>query len=415
MADLTDTQFLNTDPDVLGLQRQRKLAELLTGQAFNQPQGQMISGRYVKPSNLQQALPMISAAIGGLTNANLDTKQTELAAALRGKQQEAMQNYVKASQGSPAQMFEQQAGPMPNGGNIAQQMQAPATGPNYGEMFKAGTSQYASPQLQAAAYKLLEPITTKEGETVTQRNLGAGGGMTPISAGGVSMPAGVKEAAQLLGITKPITQWNQQELAAVNQKVVELKRAGAINFSMPPAESAYAKTFGEKLATKDIALEDAASNAQNSLDNISRQRSILKSDKVITGFGAEPRLALAQFGQAIGAGGQGIDALVSNTQGLLASRAGATLDAIKTSNLGSAQGFSNTDREFLEKAKLGGIKYTTEALNHQLDIEEKLARISVDKWNTRLKDLPKSASIPVGAQSIKITPPTNVIDYNSWK
>ena len=91
MADptnLSDQQFLSQDPEVLGLQRQRQLANLLTGQAFNAPQGQVISGHYVKPSALQQALPMINAAIGGMTNANLDTKQTELAAALRGKQQQ---------------------------------------------------------------------------------------------------------------------------------------------------------------------------------------------------------------------------------------------------------------------------------------------------------------------------------------
>jgi len=96
MADLTDTQFLNQDPEVLGLQRQRALANLLTGQAFNAPQGQMISGHYVKPSALQQALPMINAAIGGMTNANLDTKQTELAAALRNKEMEAANQYANA-------------------------------------------------------------------------------------------------------------------------------------------------------------------------------------------------------------------------------------------------------------------------------------------------------------------------------
>jgi hypothetical protein len=88
MADL-EQQLLGQDSEILGLQRQRQLADLLTGQAFNQPQGQMISGRYVAPSALQQALPMIQAAIGGITNANLDTKQTELAAALRQQKGEA--------------------------------------------------------------------------------------------------------------------------------------------------------------------------------------------------------------------------------------------------------------------------------------------------------------------------------------
>ena len=114
MADL-EQQLLNTNPEVLGLQRQRQLADLLTAQAFNQPQGQMISGRYVKPSALQQALPMIQAAIGGFTNANLDTKEIALAKALQQQKNAATQQILGAAMGEelPAQ-----AGPMPNGGNI---------------------------------------------------------------------------------------------------------------------------------------------------------------------------------------------------------------------------------------------------------------------------------------------------------
>jgi hypothetical protein len=101
MADLTEQQLLNTDPEVLGLQRQRQLANLLTGQAFNQPQGQMISGYYVKPSGLQQALPMINAAIGGLTNANLDEKQLALANALRGRGVEETQKILELAKTNP--------------------------------------------------------------------------------------------------------------------------------------------------------------------------------------------------------------------------------------------------------------------------------------------------------------------------
>jgi len=106
MADITEQQLMMQDPEVLGLQRQRALANLLTGQAFNQPQGQMISGHYVKPSALQQALPMINAAIGGLTNANLDTKQTELAAALRGRNAAEIQEYSRLQQIDPAKAIQ---------------------------------------------------------------------------------------------------------------------------------------------------------------------------------------------------------------------------------------------------------------------------------------------------------------------
>jgi hypothetical protein len=106
MADLTEQQLLSQDPEILGLQRQRALANLLTGQAFNAPQGQMISGRYVKPSGLQQALPMINAAIGGLTNANLDEKQVALAAALRGKQAQDIQTYAELQKTDPAKAIQ---------------------------------------------------------------------------------------------------------------------------------------------------------------------------------------------------------------------------------------------------------------------------------------------------------------------
>jgi hypothetical protein len=297
MADITQLDILGTDPEVLGLQRQRQLANLLTGQAFNQPQGQMISGHYVKPSALQQALPMINAAIGGLSNANLDTKQTELAAALRGKQQEAMQNYMKASQGTPAQMYEQQAGPMPSGGNIPQQVQREATGPNYGEMFRAGTGQYASPQLQAAAYKLLEPIHTKEGETVTQRNLGAGGGMTPISVGGIALPAELKSAAIRLGLdpTKSAT-WGPRELAAIDAKVLQDIKAGGTHFNFTDI---LGKDIGQ---VKDLltASQTRVQAGEMSINAATKIDQAIKSGNLNVGPGATVGQYMGQVGDALG-------------------------------------------------------------------------------------------------------------------
>ena len=152
MAETTPLDILGTDPEVLGLQRQRQLANLLTGQAFNQPQGQMISGHYVKPSALQQALPMINAAIGGLTNANLDTKQTELAAALRGQKAEA---YTK----------------------FQDLMSKPET---RGEAIKfAAGNQY----LQPLAQELMKGMKLGEGEKFVMPNL-SGGAPVELASGG---------------------------------------------------------------------------------------------------------------------------------------------------------------------------------------------------------------------------------------
>jgi len=369
MADTTQLDILGTDPEVLGLQRQRQLANLLTGQAFNQPQGQVISGHYVKPSALQQALPMINAGIGALTNANLDTKQQELAAALRQKQSAQLEQYGQLEQIDKGKALR----------------------------FALGSD---NPVLRDIAKEELKGIKLAKGEIFNKTTLG---GAPVTMQGAPDLPQGYSAAAWEQGV--------DLNNLPVGQRGGVAGRAGEINrilhpgsnVIMPPAENAYSVEMGKGAAKQDLALKDIADSAQGVLDNVARQKAILKSEKVITGFGAEPRLALAQFGQAIGAGGKNADELVANTQSLLAGRAGATLDAIKTSNLGSAQGFSNTDRDFLEKAKLGGIKYTAESLNRQLDIEAKIARMGVDKYNKRLQEMPKSASSPINMNPIKLS------------
>ena len=343
MADITtDQQFLAQDPEVLGLQRQRKLADLLTGQAFNQPQGQMISGHFVKPSALQQALPMINAAIGGFTNANLDNKQQELAAALRFKGDAAVKDIMSTYKQDPQAAL-----------TMATQLQ-----------------QY--PQVKAILPQLSK-VGINESPTSKQEFDNA-------------------KADGFPGNYAQFLEWSAN---------LKAPRTSVYN-NMPPAESEYAKTFGAGVAKQDLALKDIAEAAPGVIANVTRQRELLKSNNVITGFGADQRLALAQFGKAIGATGEGND-LVSNTQSLLAGRAGATLDAIKTSNLGSAQGFSNTDREFLERAKLGGIKYDKKSLEKQLELEEKVARVGAERWNTRLKEMPKSASMPINTSPVKLS------------
>ena len=282
----TDLQFLSTDPEVLGLQRQRQLANLLTGQAFNQPQGQMISGHYVKPSALQQALPMINAAIGGLTNANLDTKQQELAAALRGKQQEAVRGYMQALNPTNYEL----AGPSQTGAPVTTQ-----NVPDYGKAFMAGTSQYAPSQLQASAYKMLEPITAKKDEIIQQRNFGPGGGMSTILEGQQSIPAGMESAQIALGLPRNPATWTPaQRIAAANYEV-NLKTAGAgrtvtnIQNQLPFNEQIQ-QEMGKDLIKEYSTLKSIPSQIQN-LDKVEK----LAASPAYLGSGAEAKLAITKF------------------------------------------------------------------------------------------------------------------------
>jgi hypothetical protein len=100
----TDQQALNTSPENAQLQRQRKLAEALTGQAFNQPQGQMISGHYVAPSWTQQLAPVLTGAVGAYAANQIDKKEEKMAEALRNQETSAIEEFqkIKAEKGPAA-------------------------------------------------------------------------------------------------------------------------------------------------------------------------------------------------------------------------------------------------------------------------------------------------------------------------
>lgn len=169
-------------------------------------------------------------------------------------------------------------------------------------------------------------------------------------------------------------------------------------------EKSYGGALAGKIAEQDAAKFDAASSAPRVLETVYATRKLLDTGNVITGIGANQRLDLARFGQLVGVGGQNNKELIANTQLLLANRAQATLDAIKSSGLGSGQGFTNKDREFLENAKLGNITYSPEALKRQLDIEEKVARASITSWNSRIQKIPQEARQSLGLN--EVTMPT---------
>ena len=330
---------LELQPEMQNISQQQKLSQMLLQQAQQQPQGQMVSGRYVKPSILQQMTPLFAAYAGSKGMETAEQKQLDLAKAIR-------------TQGTAA---------------ARQIMETYKTDPNAALQLATQYDQY--PQVKPLLHQLSKVAINEPPTSVQEFNYGN----------------------------------KNPDFLTYQERQANLKAPKtSVYNNMPPAESEYAKTFGAGVAKQDLALKDIAEAAPGVIANVTRQRELLKSNNVITGFGADQRLALAQFGKAIGATGEGND-LVSNTQGLLAGRAGATLDAIKTSNLGSAQGFSNTDREFLERAKLGGIKYDKKSLEKQLELEEKVARVGAERWNTRLKEMPKSASMPINTSPVKLS------------
>jgi len=311
MADLTDTQFLNQDPEVLGLQRQRQLANLLTGQAFNAPQGQMISGHYVKPSGLQQALPMINAAIGGLTNANLDTKQQELAAMLRGKQQQAVQQYMAAK--TPQ------------------------------EQFMAGTSQYAPAQLQSASYEMLKPQVLAADSTIVKPSFGAEGGYQTLATGPEKKTEAIRgyEMARKQGYPGTFFQYE-----------AELKRAGA---------PSVVNQVGASLAGQagDLFKESKATAIGAYAAITSADKILTSTNKAVTGPLANARLTGLQIADTLGVTGKGEKEKIAATREVLQETGKLALAAPPK---GQGQ-VSNYERDLYQRAASGDINFTPTELN----------------------------------------------------
>jgi hypothetical protein len=181
-----------------------------------------------------------------------------------------------------------------------------------------------------------------------------------------------------------------------------LKKAGASN-TVVNTEKSYGQAFGQGLAGNDVKLYDSASRAPQMLETVKETRKLLDNDKLYVGFGANQKLDLARAADAFGITGKDTAEKISNTQRLFAARAQATLDSVKESGLGAGNGFTDKDREFLEKSKLGNIVYSRDALKQQLDIEERVARGLAQKWNTRFDQIPESAKGPTGVTKVELT------------
>ena len=343
MADptnLSDQQFLNQDPEVLGLQRQRALANLLTGQAFNAPQGQMISGHYVKPSALQQALPMINAAIGGMTNANLDTKQQEMANALRGKQQEAVQKFVNA--------------------------QTPQ------ERFAAGTSQYAPAELQKTAYGMVAPQKLAEGETISQLNMGTGQ-YEPMAQGGQKKTEAIRgyEMAKSQGFPGSFFDYEQQ-----------LKRAGASNVSVSMDKGIAAQVGpmmkeGQLQATSAVKGIDAANQVINALD----------TNKLFTGPLANQKLSIAQLSTTFGGASGDLTQKINNTRAAIQGLAEITLQGRQEMHGQGA--ITESEGKLAERAKSGDISLTPGELKQLANAAKRAGEFTYNNYQTKLQIMAK--------------------------
>lgn len=196
---------------------------------------------------------------------------------------------------------------------------------------------------------------------------------------------------------------------AVEAQKSRIAKSGAPSVSVN-TEKGYGQRFSGLIADQDAAKLAAAENAPNAAATADRVMDLIGTGKVITGTGANVRLQIAKALNL--AGGTDSDK-IRNTEVLVSSLAETTLGAIKSSNLGAGQGFTNADRDFLEKAKAGQLTYDSKSLTELARLARLAAEKSADSWNKRVTQIPASALEGTGISTEPVVVPKRSIMKNS--
>jgi hypothetical protein len=199
------------------LNRQQQMAQLLMQQGQQQPQGQMVSGRYVAPSFFQNVLPLAQMYAGTRMAEKGDKAALELASKLRGQQQKMSEDYFNAI--SPQQT--ELAGPTPTNAPLTT-----VNEPDFRKAFSIATDPYAPSFIKSQAAEMLKPQKVGEGEKVIRFNLATGKNEVVAEGGDKTSP---EYKNYLIAKEDPINPFR----GGFTDYQTMIKRAGATNINMP--------------------------------------------------------------------------------------------------------------------------------------------------------------------------------------
>ena len=385
--------------------RQQKMAEMLLQQGMQQPQGQMVSGRYVAPSIFQNIAGLANTYMGQRGIERAEQAQLDLAKRLRADEISAMADFMPQLKGSPAQMYPAQAGPTPTGGNIPLQESKAAIPPNP----LAYENLYANPKASAAQRQLAftkmseGPMKVGVDDTLLDPRT-----FQPLYMGAGKTSPDVLTAAQTLGIRGTPNTWTPQQTAAVNNQVINLKKAGAPSVSVSTANK-FAGGFGEKASGGAYDLYTAAQNAPEQIENAKRTIELVNSG-ALTGPAANIGLEAAKIFNVLGANNQDT---IAKTELLFSNRGKALLGSVKASGLAGSQGLTEGERKFLTAAEGGSITLNAETLKAMAGLEIKLAVRNQKRWNAQASKMDKEILNATGAGPVEVYTGIGTIDTSN--
>jgi hypothetical protein len=237
-------------PEILGqqqqLNRQQQMAQMLMQQGSQQPQGQMVSGRYVQPSIFAQLAPLAQLYAGQTIAERGDKKALDLAAQLRQRYGDELEQFRKIQQGRP-EIAGTPDVPTETYETVRGTPAQAAIPPNPQGAYDFASRAY-NPALQAVGIKNLTPeaITLSEGQKrfMTMPD----GTLKEVGSGGEKIS---ETQRNYLQAQKEGYQGNFFQYQA------DLKKAGATSINMPSGEERKAGFMSTILDRNILQMQNA--------------------------------------------------------------------------------------------------------------------------------------------------------------
>jgi hypothetical protein len=257
MAEMFNPQ----NPEILELSRQRKMADLLTSQGMQNPQGQTVAGGiYVPPNPMEYLAKLFSTYAGTKANEKLDAKEIALAQKLRELGTTETQGILGTLRGTP-EVATELAGPAYQGVAPTAVMPAKAGDAN-AALAQALMGQ--SPQAQRLVPSLIEQANPKPIPKQIEYDLAKQGGYKGTFNDFVNQMSEADKARiaidkQRLGLEGARFGLEQQKLAQeLNAPKLTETQSNATAFGMRAKESNALLNQLEKSGTKNTGVVRSA-------------------------------------------------------------------------------------------------------------------------------------------------------------
>ena len=375
--------------------RQQKMAEMLMQQGMQQPQGQMVSGRYVAPSIFQNLAGLANVYMGqrGIDQAN--QAQIDLAKRLRADETSAMADFMPLLKGRP---------------EIAGTPDIPTE--TY-ETVRGTPAQAAIPPNPQAAYANLyaNPKASQRQRDLAWQKMNEGpmkvgvddvlldpATLKPIYQGAGKQPDSIKYAIAIGRLPADPKTWTAEQANYAKTLVESKTSAGASKYDFG---NMINKSLSD-VAPMLVASKTATSGAIQQADAANRIIQSLDTNKLFTGAGANQKLQAAQIGQMLGVTGNKTEEIVANTRQAIQGLAQLTLQGRK--QMRGEGAITESEGALARQAMSGDVSLTAGELRILANAAKRSAKFTYDQHQSMMGALAKDSPNSVPYYQLEVNP-----------